>query len=475
LPTLVSIVHNNVIKDSRVLKQAESLGKRFNTNFIILGTRSNNEEELLIEKHFSIKRFVLNESDRIDKMFYLKKIINPLTVLFLLLSYYYCSFKLIDSLSSSSTIIKITFFTALLYAIYFCARMASLRIHHAILEKSKIKDPFFELTYQYIKDFLFYKSYVLYLRAFEKEITKLQPDIIHAHDLPMLIVIAKLKAKIPKTKVVYDSHELFEHVASRSKFFTFLFTRATKKYIHVADEMITVSNSFKNFFQNKYKERLPNVSVVRNAVLKRKLIEPGFNKLESPLRKAVNLTAEDSRKILLYQGGITEQRGIQNAIQAFTDIDPKKWLFIIMGWGNYKDQLVKQVKKLNISDRVKFIPGAPLDELTSWTAGADVGIIPYLNTCKNHYYCSPNKLWEYPSAGLPFIAPAYPELKSTIEKYHVGWTTKSMSAKDIRDTINSITESDIKQKSENTFKYVQIENWETQAEVLVDVYKSLLR
>ncbi|HYE68658.1 MAG TPA: hypothetical protein VEA58_08600, partial [Anaerovoracaceae bacterium] len=47
---------------------------------------------------------------------------------------------------------------------------------------------------------------------------------------------------------------------------------------------------------------------------------------------------------------------------------------------------------------VVFIPPAPQNDLALWTAGGTIGIIPYEKIGLNHWFCTPNKLWEYPNA-----------------------------------------------------------------------------
>src|SRR5690606_35834587 len=54
--------------------------------------------------------------------------------------------------------------------------------------------------------------------------------------------------------------------------------------------------------------------------------------------------------------------------------------------------------------KIKIIDPVPQEELLLWTQGATVGAIPYPITCLNHWGCAPNKLWEYPGAGVPIIA-----------------------------------------------------------------------
>ena len=52
----------------------------------------------------------------------------------------------------------------------------------------------------------------------------------------------------------------------------------------------------------------------------------------------------------------------------------------------------------NLSQQTRNIhyhPMVDIDELQKYTSSADVGIHMILNTCLNHYYCLPNKLFEY--------------------------------------------------------------------------------
>lgn len=64
---------------------------------------------------------------------------------------------------------------------------------------------------------------------------------------------------------------------------------------------------------------------------------------------------------------------------------------------------------------------ATMAELPLWTAGATVGLIPYMNRGLNHWYCTPNKLWEYPSAGVPVLASPFPEMMKLIQAHGFGW------------------------------------------------------
>ena len=54
-------------------------------------------------------------------------------------------------------------------------------------------------------------------------------------------------------------------------------------------------------------------------------------------------------------------------------------------------------------------------ELLAFTAGADVGAIPYRAVGLNNYLTSPNKLFEYAVAGVPVVGSRFPELVKVIQ------------------------------------------------------------
>ena len=470
---MVSIVHNNVVRDTRVLKQAESLGRHFGQKYTVLGLGKLDEEPLIKREFYDIERIDLGPGigslvkGKILKFFKSK----PLIILTLVL-YYFLSIniiKLIQSFAFSEWIITTTF----LYTVYLVLRLFNGRARSFFLTKEGlVKDYVYHTLASIAKGLYKVLTIRVYYDLFESKILELKPDILHAHDLPMLAVAVRIKKKMPEIKIIYDSHEIYEHVSSSDFFHKMYFTSLTKKCAKHVDGMTTVNESFVEYFLKKYKS-LPRAEIVYNSILKRKILSKNFLKEKSPLRKKIENIAQ-GKKILLYQGGITEARGIHLIVEAFLQIN-KDWVFVIMGWGAFESNIRDLIRKLNLKDRVLFLPGAPLEDLSIWTAGADIGIIPYLNTCLNHWYCTPNKIWEYPAAGVPFIAPSYPELERVIDKFDIGWKLKKMSVENIVQTINSIDSEDIAIKSNNAFSYINKHNWNSDEEKLIGVYKGVLQ
>ena len=221
------------------------------------------------------------------------------------------------------------------------------------------------------------------------------------------------------------------------------------------------------------------ITIIYNAVERKKSNIEG-DKNSSPLRKAVlqgsinRSNISEPNKIILYQGACTAGRGIEIIVKAMPKIN-EEWILVIMGWGEYIKYLKILSKKIKVENRIVFLPPASQDELIKWTTGADIGIIPYVNNCLNHLYCSPNKLWEYPFAGVPIIAPDFPFLGYMINKYQIGWTLKEMNPHYLSECINLITKSDLLEKSKKFPHFIEEECWEHSLDRLIKIYTDLLK
>ena len=130
-------------------------------------------------------------------------------------------------------------------------------------------------------------------------------------------------------------------------------------------------------------------------------------------------------------------------------------------WRVYK----KYEDELSLPPRCIIIPPAPQDELPMWTQGASIGIIPYPITSPNHWGCAPNKLWEYPSAGVPVLSTPSREIRALLQQYEFGWTISAdPKAEEIALVVSRLSDEDLKKAKRNCRKFVQESNWGTYSE-----------
>jgi glycosyltransferase involved in cell wall biosynthesis len=235
-----------------------------------------------------------------------------------------------------------------------------------------------------------------------------QVDVIHVHDFPMLRAGVEL-ARLRKVPLIYDAHELYYAQTQLPKATQRRYMRREHKWICHADRVITVNPYIAKLMEQKYSIDLPIV------ILNSAPLLPCVH--ENSLRKRFNL--RHTTRIILYQGWISDNRGIDKLVLAARHFD-EGIVLVIVGYGLYEETLHKIVRENNLESRVHFFGGVDSDKLHPITCDADLGVIPYFGVDENNYFCSPNKLFEFAIAELPFICNDLPFLHDIISQYGNG-------------------------------------------------------
>lgn len=293
-------------------------------------------------------------------------------------------------------------------------------------------------------------------------------DIYHAHDLNAILSASKA-AKRHKSKLVYDSHELYTHrnkPIKSSKLYRYLTERFEKKHIRRAKKVITVSESIADYLKERYKIERP--IVIMNAPSQVKVHEEGKS-----LRQELSIS--EDQKLAIYCGGITFNRGLEKLIESLT-LMPDVYL-VMMGYGlpEYLEKLQNIANKNNVAGRFSFYGPVQPHEVTSYTASADVGVAPIQNACLSYYYCAPNKVFEYIIGGIPVVASNFPDLSKIVQENEIGFVFDPEDIKSIADSIHKIFEDKDRydQMKLNTEKATNKYNWEIEEQKLLTLYKSL--
>jgi glycosyltransferase involved in cell wall biosynthesis len=119
------------------------------------------------------------------------------------------------------------------------------------------------------------------------------------------------------------------------------------------------------------------------------------------LRAAAGVEA--GRPIVLYQGGLSVDRGIEELVAA-VEADVLRELravAVFLGYGRLEGWLEGIARER--PDRVRVLPAVPPDELLEWTAGADVAFVGQPPRTLNQRMNLPNKLFESLMAGVPVV------------------------------------------------------------------------
>lgn len=309
------------------------------------------------------------------------------------------------------------------------------------------------------------------LRYRSREMTavaiRLKPDVVHCHDCLTLPTGWKVKQALA-IPLIYDAHEIYEAAAARVVGITDYYARIHKKYLRKVDGFIAVNDSAALYYSHAY----PGVAkpvVIRNAIE----LSPG-EPYDGRLHDAADLP--ETQRILLYQGGFSEGRGLPILVRSASML-PEGWSLVMMGWGPLAGSLKQIAAQAAMragrdDDKVRFIPPAPQKELKSWTQGATLGIIPYEGKMLNHWIATPNKLWEYPAASVPLIVQPFPEMRRVVSTYHCGWVLpETLTASAIADLVASLDDAQIAQARLGCMRFIEADNWTARYEKrLLDLY-----
>lgn len=290
-------------------------------------------------------------------------------------------------------------------------------------------------------------------------------QIYHANDANTLPA-AWIAVKRNQAKLVYDAHEL---ETGRdfgggyvSELYRHIWPWPERLFIHRAHIVITVSPSIQNELSRLYSIPLPQV--ILNCP----------EKIQIPVshRLREELSINENQKILLYQGRVTAGRGIESFCNAVQLVENTSG--VVLGDGTALETFRDRVRS-GEWQRLYFPGKVPLADLPSYTASADLGIVLTQDTCLNHRFSIPNKLFEYMHAGIPIIGSDLPEIGRIIRETETGEVCDSNDSQAIASIIqriisNSTYYSLLQKKARKAADYY---DWKNEGKKLLDEYAKL--
>lgn len=290
----------------------------------------------------------------------------------------------------------------------------------------------------------------------------LDADILHCNDLTALPVGVLCKIlSLGRIKIVYDAHEYeTEQEANPNPIMHAASVMLERVCLYFVDKMFTVSAGIADEYVKRY--RIKHPALVLNA--------PPLNKVKKTNLLREELGINNDKKIFLYQGGLSSGRGIETMIEAFETLNVANAVLVLMGDGELETWINKRISSnANIYHR----RAVDAQVLLEYTSSADFGCIFYENNCLNNYYCMPNKLFEYTSAGLAVIVSNLYELSKTVTRGCFGIVAKDDSKESIIVSMREILAVNIHEYQKNAMNFAMTQCWEEQEKVLLSEYKCL--
>lgn len=310
-----------------------------------------------------------------------------------------------------------------------------------------------------------------------KYIRKLNATCISGHNLEAAIIgILSNQFKNDKALIVYDPHEYTLKTKEKTKpnkLNSFITSTLEKYVIEKSEFTITVNDSIAEAMKSDYKlKRKP--LVIRNIA--------NYWHIDSSVcvlrRQEIcdSIDIPHDTFLVMYHGAVMRGRGIENLIRS-VNLAGDKIAVVILGYGEqeFKNEL-RQIA-LDFKIPIYFHDAVPVSKLWEYIGACDVGVSLATNSCINHYFMLPNKIFENIQSMTPIIASDFPEIRNIVEGYKIGICC------DASDEI-SISNSISKLKNDKQFYSTLKENlikakrelcWENERISLFNEYKKILK
>jgi glycosyltransferase involved in cell wall biosynthesis len=278
-------------------------------------------------------------------------------------------------------------------------------------------------------------------------------------------------------RTVYDARDVF----LRSRMFDHMprwqraiLTRYESRWAKAADAVVQVSPEYAAM--TRHDLGLDEVAVVRNCPERWDPPVPRPDRI----RQLLDLPA--TTRIVLYQGRVMGDRGIEQAMDAILDVPDA--VLVIMGFGNQngdqstRDPYVAMTRRTPYAGKVHVIDPVPPTQLLPWSASADVMVMTVQPRSENHRFMTPQKLWEALAAGVPVVAADLPGFRSVVAEVGCGELVDPTSPPAIAAGIRRLLDlgpEGLRTVGERGLAAAHERyNWEVQAEVLEGIYGDLL-
>lgn len=264
---------------------------------------------------------------------------------------------------------------------------------------------------------------------------KFKPDIVHAHEVGALPIGRAIQVFL-KARLVYDAHELYRDSLIFSSAVRKFLGRLETHFMKSCDAIIACNHPRAAIMHAEY--GAPFLPAVVPNISRYMAYKPTTN-LQEKLKTAVLGIS----RLVLYQGAIIPGRGLEMTPHALSLL-PENFGMALMGGGvpAYKSILMNLAVELGVGNRFFILPPVLQTQLFPFTCSADVGMVIYQNTCRNNYYCAPNKLYEYAAAGVPMVGTDFPTIRGFIESQNVGTLFHPESPEDLARAISEVCRSE---------------------------------
>ena len=294
-----------------------------------------------------------------------------------------------------------------------------------------------------------------------KRVSTQRYDVINCHSLNLLPLSVLLKFKT-KSKLIYDIHELETETLAMTTVRKFCSKVVEKILIRYVDFTIVVSEPIEEWYIKEYKLR--DTAVIKNMPS----IEPDQVALDFSMRDKFNIPKDDM--VFVYHGALLKGRGIEKLISIFSELEKKNKHIVIIGFGDLEEICNAHAQN---NTNIHFNNALEKNKLLEFIKMADVGLNFIDNSCLNHEFCLPNKLWDYLSIPIPVMVNNLRGMQNVVNEYQCGWLVEE-DENSLKTAIENLTTEDLATKKKNAQNSSSKWGWKHEKIKLVKIYEKVV-
>jgi glycosyltransferase involved in cell wall biosynthesis len=299
-----------------------------------------------------------------------------------------------------------------------------------------------------------------------REALRLGADLYHFHD-PELIPVGLLLRAHGK-KVIYDIHEdVPKDILSKQ--YLPVWSRKSIAWVvkHIENascRRFSALVAATPAIRRRFASDNGNVHMVRNFPIPEELVS------------RTGIAWRDRDSAVTYVGGVTGLRGIREMVRAMELVPPGLNARLdLAGSAIYGDSL-DDLPQLPGWARTKFHGYLDRPGIAELYGRSRAGLVLF-HPAPNHMEAMPMKLFEYMAAGIPVIASDFPAWREIIEGARCGLLVDPLRPGEIAEAIEFVLTHPADAEEMGRRGRVAVRerySWDTQADVLFDLYAQLL-
>lgn len=307
-------------------------------------------------------------------------------------------------------------------------------------------------------------------KTFGKVIDQMKPDIIHANDCDTLglAMRAKRRAMIKgrTIRILYDAHEYVSGVHRKHPNWRLVMTNLEGSSIKRVDAVMTVSETIAGMLTDDYQLKV-RPSVVLNTPRRQ---QPEVDATLQTIRKKIGLSL--GIPLHIYVGAAAPQRGLDTMVEALVTARGHHIGLVVNPNAPYVKGLMKRAVELGVSDRVHVHPYVPEWYVSTFASDATSGVIPILHH-PNHEISLVTKYFEYLHARIPIIVSDVRTMSEEVLLQGNGLVFTAGKPLELAERFVDITANRANFLAAITESMLNEYSWELQGDKLVEVHDGL--